>query len=114
MNTVDWRGVLVLLFIVLMIVFRSPITNIVLLALGAGWFLQAGLAPLRAMGGSVLSGEKVTYWRGQRIVQHQPVRQRARSIGSTQLAVTALYLLLGGATAVAGVLYVLGYIAANT
>jgi len=113
MNTVDWRGVLVLVFIVLMLVFRSQITNIVLLAIGAAWFLQTGLAPLRSRGGSLISGEKVTYWRGQRIVQRQAVRQRARSIGGTQLAVIAVYLLLGIATAVAGVLYLLAVIAAR-
>lgn len=114
MNTIDWRGIVILLFIVLMIMFRSPITNIVLLAIGAGWFLQTGLAPLRGRGGSLLSGEKVTYWRGQRIVQRQPVRERARGISSTQLAVTAMYLLLGIATAVAGVLYFVAVVAART
>ena len=95
MNTInfDWRW-LAVIFVLLLVLFPSPQTNIVVLGIGAGWAIQAGLAPWRS-GRSVLGGTKVTYWRGQKIVTKQPVRARVRSVSGVQLVVSLVYLALG-------------------
>ena len=96
MNTTnfDYRW-LAIIFIILLLVFpRSPQLNIVVLGIGAGWAIQAGLAPWRGSRG-VLGGTKVSYWRGQRIVTKQPARARIRSASSVQLLVSLIYLVLG-------------------
>ena len=93
-TNLDWRLIVGLLFIFLLLFSRSPQTNLVLLLIGAGWFIQSGLAPLRSRG-SLLGSTKVTYWRGERIVTRVPPRARLRSISAIQIAVAALYLALG-------------------
>ncbi len=96
MNTVhfDWRLIAVMLVLFLVIFSRSPQTNIVVLAIGAGWAIQAGLAPWRGSRG-VLDGSKVTYWRGQRIVTKSAARGRRLSVTPVQILVSLWYLLLG-------------------
>ena len=95
MNTInfDWRLIAVILVVFLVLFSRNPQTNIVVLAIGAGWALQAGLAPWRGSRG-VLGSSKVTYWRGQRIVTKPKARARI-AISPMQTLVSALYLLLG-------------------
>ena len=96
MNTInfDWRLISVILVLLLVIFSRSPQTNIVVLAIGAGWALQAGLAPWRGSRG-VLGSSKVTYWRGQRIVTKQRSRGRSVDLSPVQMLVSVLYLALG-------------------
>ncbi len=96
MNTVnfDWRLVAVLLVLFLMLFSRNPQTNIVVLAIGAGWAIQAGLAPWRGSRG-VLGSSKVTYWRGQRIVTKQRSGGRGIGLSPVQIGVSLLYLTLG-------------------
>jgi Na+-transporting NADH:ubiquinone oxidoreductase subunit NqrB len=83
-----------LIFLILFLLFPSPHTSIVLLAIGAAWAIQAGIAPWRG-GRSTLGGTKVTYWRGQRIVTKQPTRARLRAVSGTQILVAIVYLALG-------------------
>ena len=95
MNTMNFDGRwIALIFLILFLLFRSPQTDIVLLAIGAGWAIQAGLAPWQG-GRNALGGTKVTYWRGQRIVTKQPVRARIRSVSGIQILVSIVYLALG-------------------
>jgi hypothetical protein len=104
-NTVnfDWRLIALLLFVFLIFFSRSIQTNIVVLAIGAAWALQAGLAPWRGRR-SILGGTKVSYWRGQRIVTKQPARARLRAVSSVQWAVSLVYVTLGLGMAAAAVL----------
>jgi hypothetical protein len=81
---------------------RSPQTNIVVLAIGAGWAFQAGLAPWRGSRG-VLGSSKVTYWRGQRIVSKPSGRSRRLSVTPVQMLVSLVYLTLGLGMAYAAV-----------
>lgn len=95
MNTInfDWRLIAVILVLFLIFFSRNAQTNIVVLAIGAGWALQAGLAPWRT-GRGVLGSSKVTYWRGQRIVTKPRGRARV-AVAPVQMLVSAVYLLLG-------------------
>lgn len=93
-NAIDWRLVVGLIFLFFILFSRSPQTDFIMLALGAGWFLQTGLTPWRGRG-SVLGSTKVTYWRGERIVTRQPPRARFRSVGGMQLLVSVWYVVLG-------------------
>lgn len=104
MNTVnfDWRLIAVVLVLFLVLFSRSAQTNIVVLAIGAGWALQAGLAPWRSTRG-VLGSSKVTYWRGQRIVTKQSSRGRGPALSPVQMLVSLLYLTLGLGMAYAAV-----------
>jgi hypothetical protein len=101
-NTVDWRLIVGLIFILLLLFSRSPQTNLVLLAIGAGWFIQSGIAPFRGRGG-MLGSTKVTYWRGERIVTRVPPRARLRSVSGIQLVVAVMYIVLGLSMAYAAV-----------
>ena len=96
MNTVnfDWRLIAVVLVLFLVLFSRNPQTNIVVLAIGAGWAIQAGLAPWRGSRG-VLGSSKVTYWRGQRIVSKPSSRSRRLSLTPVQILVSLWYLTLG-------------------
>jgi hypothetical protein len=87
-----WLVVLVLLLIVL-----NPrgLIGVVVLGIGAGWALQAGLAPWRLGMGRIGGSTKVTYWRGQRIETKQAPSQRLRTLPITQLLVSVLYVVLG-------------------
>ncbi|HEY0734352.1 MAG TPA: hypothetical protein VGD69_05560 [Herpetosiphonaceae bacterium] len=104
MNTInfDWRWVGVIL-ILLLVLTRDIRTGIVVAAIGAAWLIQAGLEPWRGGRSSPLGSTKVTYWRGQRIETKVPARARLRSVSTIQMIVSALYLLLGGASAFAAV-----------
>ncbi|HEX6290441.1 MAG TPA: hypothetical protein VFZ66_14725 [Herpetosiphonaceae bacterium] len=95
MNTtnIDWRWI-ALIFLILLLLSRNALTNIAVLAIGAGWAIQAGLEPWRRSG-SVLGSTKVTYWRGQRIVTKQPARARLRSVSPLQVIVSFVYVALG-------------------
>ena len=98
MNTLnfDWRLIAVVLVLFLVIFSRNPYTNIVVLAIGAGWAIQAGLAPWRSRG--ILGSSKVTYWRGQRIVTKPKGRGRL-AVTPVQTLVSALYVLIGAGLA---------------
>lgn len=108
MNTpnFDPRWIFVILIVLLAVFYRggNPYMNIVILAVGAGWAIQAGFAPWRG-NMSPIGGTKVIYWRGQRIeVQQQPAWQRVRSVSPLQVLVSLVYLALGLACAYAAVL----------
>ncbi len=84
-----------ILILVLLFVFNARgVGGVVVLAVGAGWAIQAGLASLR-ISSPQLSGTKVTYWRGQRIETRQAPSQRVRSVPVTQLAIGVFYVALG-------------------
>ena len=104
MNTIsfDRRWIFVLL-LVLVLLNPGGLIGVVVLAIGAGWAIQAGLAPWR-MGMGRISSTKVTYWRGQRIETRQPPSQRLRMLPFTQLLVALFYLLLGIGMAYAALL----------
>lgn len=91
-NTIDWRVIVGLIFLFLILFSRSPQTNVVALAIGAGWAFNAGLMPWRSR--NVLGSTKVTYWRGERIVTRQPRRSPFRAVTGTQLLVSLVYLAL--------------------
>jgi hypothetical protein len=92
--SLDRRWLLVLV-VVLLVLNPGGYVGVVLLAIGAGWALQAGLAPWRIGLGARFGGTKVTYWRGQRIETKQAPSQRLRMLPITQLLVSVLYLALG-------------------
>ncbi len=85
---------LILIFLALLLFNPGRLTGVVLLAVGAGWAIQAGLASLR-ISAPQLGGTKVTYWRGQRIETRQAPSQRVRSVPVTQLAIGVFYVVLG-------------------
>ena len=94
-----------LFVIVLVLILLNPggLAGVVVLAIGAGWAIQAGLAPWRMNMGRI-SGTKVTYWRGQRIETRQAPTQRLRMLPITKLLVAVLYLTLGLGMAYAAIL----------
>lgn len=102
-STIDWRAILIVAVILLFVFSPNPATQIVVLAVGAGWAIQSGLSPFRGRGG-VLGSTKVTYWRGQKIVTKQPARARLRATSGLQMVVAALYLVLGLGMAYAAVI----------
>lgn len=93
-SSIDWRVIASVIFIFLLLFSRSPQTDLVLLAIGGGWFIQSGLAPFRGRG-NLLGSTKVTYWRGERIVTRVPPRARLRSVNPIQIGVAVFYLTLG-------------------
>lgn len=93
-TNLDWRIVVGLLFLFLLLFRRSPETDLVLLAIGAGWFVQSGIAPFRGRG-SILGSTKVTYWRGEKIVTRVPPSARLRSVSPVRVGVSVLYVALG-------------------
>lgn len=106
MNTTnfDWRTIAIVLLVLFFIVsplirlisallFTPPI-NVIAAAAGGFWLIKAGLAPWRG-GRSPISTQKVTYWRGQRIVSKQSPARRVRSAGNVQFIGSAWYLALG-------------------
>lgn len=93
---------LILVFLVLLLLRPGGLTGVVLLGVGAGWALQAGLASLR-LTTPRLGGTKVTYWRGQRIETRQAPSQRVRSVPVTQLVIGTFYVVLGAGMAYAAV-----------
>lgn len=101
-NNLDWRLIAGLIFIFLILFSRSPQTDLVLLAIGAGWFIQSGIAPFRGRG-NLINGTKVSYWRGERIVTKVPARSRMRSVSPVQIGVSLLYVALGLSMAYAAV-----------
>lgn len=109
MNTInfDWRIIAAVVLLFLVIFSRNPYTNIVVLAIGAGWAIQAGIAPWRSRG--VLGSSKVTYWRGQRIVSKPKGRGRL-ALTPVQILVSALYVLIGLGLALTAVLIFIGLI----
>jgi hypothetical protein len=90
-STIDWRLIVGLIFIFLILFSRSPQTDIVGLAIGAGWMFSAGLAPWR--GRNPLGSTKVTYWRGERVVTRTPARIRA--VSPLQAVLSLWFLALG-------------------
>jgi hypothetical protein len=84
------------------------LAGVVLLAVGAGWAIQAALASLR-ISAPQLSGTKVTYWRGQRIETRLAPTQRVRSVPFTQLAIGVFYLLIGAGMAYTAVVLFLRF-----
>jgi small-conductance mechanosensitive channel len=94
---VRWLSVI---FLILMLFYRSALTDIALGMVGAAWMLQAGLEPWRR-GRSTLGSTKVTYWRGQRIVTKQPARARFQAVSNIQTVSSIVYLVLGVASAYA-------------
>lgn len=89
-----WLVLILLLLFVLNAGNGRSLTGVVLLAVGAGWAIQAAWASLR-ISAPQLSGTKVTYWRGQRIETRLAPTQRVRSVPFTQLAIGIFYLLIG-------------------
>ncbi len=85
---------LILILVRLFVLTARGLAGVVLLAVGAGWAIQAGLASLR-ISSPQLGGSKVTYWRGQRIETRQAPSQRVRSVPVTQLAIGVFYVVLG-------------------
>lgn len=111
MNTVnlDWRAIVVIGLLLLFVFSRNPATNIMLLAIGAGWALQSGLTPWRS-GRGMLGSTKVTYWRGQKIVTKQPARARMRSVSTIQMLVSIWYILLGLGMAYAAIIWFIRFL----
>lgn len=85
---------LVLILLLLFVLNARGLAGVVLLAVGAGWAIQAALSSLR-ISAPQISGTKVTYWRGQRIETRLAPTQRVRSVPFTQLAIGVFYLLIG-------------------
>lgn len=96
MNTssFDWRLLIGLIFLFLILFSRSPQTDIIALALGAAWMLNAALLPWRGRG-STLSGTRVVYWRGERIVTRSSARARLRTLSPVLVLASLAYLALG-------------------
>ncbi len=90
----DPRWIFVIFIVFLFVARNNPYVTVVILAIGAGWALQAGLSIWRDVPGPV-GGAKVIYWRGQRIETPQPAWSRIRSISPLQIATSVLYLVLG-------------------
>jgi hypothetical protein len=101
--TIDWRLIVALIFLFLIFFSRSPQTDIVAAAVGAGWMISAGLGPWRGRGNPFASTTKVTYWRGERIVTRAPARSRISTISPVQVLVSLWYLSLGVGMAYAAV-----------
>jgi len=93
---------LILILVLLFVLNARGLAGVVLLAVGAGWAIQAGLASLR-ISAPQIGGTKVTYWRGQRIETRQAPSQRVRSLPFTQLAIGVFYVVLGAGMAYAAV-----------
>lgn len=108
-TNLDWRVIAGLLFLLLLLFSRSPQIDLVLLAIGAGWFIQSGIAPFRGRG-SILGSTKVTYWRGEKIVTRVPPGARLRSVSPVQIGVAVLYIALGLSMAYAAIQVFLGLV----
>jgi hypothetical protein len=93
-TTLDWRAILVVVIILLIVFSGRPETNIVALAIGAVWAIQSGIAPWRGRGGIIGGSTKVTYWRGERY----------RSVSPVQVLVSFWYIALGLGMAYAALL----------
>lgn len=118
MNTrnIDWRTFAIILIVFIFIVptllgligqlLRIPPINIITAFAGAIWLILAGVTPWRG-GRRPLGSDKVTYWRGQRIVTKQPARARIRATSGVQLAGSLWHLTLGLGSAYAGVIALL-------
>lgn len=100
-STIDWRMIVGLIILFLILFSRSPQTNIIVLAIGAGWMFSAGLAPWR--GRHPLGSTKVTYWRGERIVTRAPARRIA--VTPLQAVLSFWFLALGLGMAYAALRY---------
>jgi hypothetical protein len=115
-RNIDWRTFAIILIVFLLIVpallgqvgqlIRIPPINIITAFAGAVWLILAGIAPWRG-GRRPLGSDKVTYWRGQRIVTKQPARARIRSTSGVQLVGSLWHLALGLGSAYAGVIALL-------
>jgi hypothetical protein len=90
----DRRWIFVIALVFLFLLRGNPFINIVIVAIGAGWAIQAGLEPWRDVA-SPIGGPKVTYWRGQRIETPQPTLSRIRSVSLLQICIAVLYLVFG-------------------
>lgn len=94
---------LYLVFLLLILLRPDGLVGVVLLAIGAGWVLQAGWNMLQPVGRGT-STTKVTYWRGQRIETRQSPTQRMRAVPIVQLVIGAFYLVLGVGMAYAAII----------
>jgi hypothetical protein len=99
---------LILILLLLFVLNARGLAGVVLLAVGAGWAIQAGLGSLR-ISAPQLGGTKVTYWRGQRIETRLAPTQRVRSIPFTQVAIGVFYLLIGAGLAYTAVVLFLRF-----
>ncbi len=99
---------LILILLLLFVLNARGLAGVVLLAVGAGWAIQAGLGSLR-ISAPQLGGTKVTYWRGQRIETRLAPTQRVRSIPFTQVAIGVFYLLIGAGMAYTAVVLFLRF-----
>jgi hypothetical protein len=99
----DPRWIFVIFIVLLLVLRGNPYIDIVILLVGAGWALQAGLVPWRGTT-SPIGRSKVTYWRGQRIEIQQPAWERVRSISLLQVLVSVIYLAVGLIAAYAAIL----------
>ncbi len=121
MNTrnIDWRTFAIFLIVFIFIVpalfgligqlLRIPPINVIAATGGAVWLILAGIRPWLG-GKSPLGSDKVTYWRGQRIVTKQPARARIRSTSGVQLAGSLWHLALGLGSAYAAVIALLDFL----